>query len=69
MLAFVSPRHDLSSSDVLILFMVVIFSLASFFVKWPDTPVEPSSIAGAMYYMCDTSVTDRFEGLSTLSKM
>ncbi|KAI1294489.1 hypothetical protein F5Y03DRAFT_314772 [Xylaria venustula] len=48
-------------------FMVLIL-LASFFIKWPDMPVEPSTIAGALYYVCDTSVVDRFEGLSTLDK-
>ncbi|KAI1155708.1 hypothetical protein F4825DRAFT_468065 [Nemania diffusa] len=42
--------------------------LASFFVKWPDMPVEPGTIAGAMYYVCNTSAVDMFEGLSTLSK-
>ncbi|KAI0431072.1 hypothetical protein F5Y09DRAFT_330596 [Xylaria sp. FL1042] len=48
-------------------FMLLIL-LASFFVKWPDMPVEPSTIAGAMYYVCDSSVIDRFDGLSTLDK-
>jgi hypothetical protein len=42
--------------------------LASFFVKWPDIPVEPGTIAGAMYYVCSTSAADLSEGLSTLSK-
>ncbi|TGJ78783.1 hypothetical protein E0Z10_g9980 [Xylaria hypoxylon] len=48
-------------------FMVLII-LSSFFVKWPHMPVDPSTIAGAMYYICDTSVVGRFEGLSTLDK-
>ncbi|KAI0451706.1 hypothetical protein F5B21DRAFT_485820 [Xylaria acuta] len=42
--------------------------LASFFVKWPDMPIGPGTIAGAMYYVCNTSAVDIFEGLSTLSK-
>ncbi|KAI1422615.1 hypothetical protein F5Y12DRAFT_799419 [Xylaria sp. FL1777] len=48
-------------------FMVLIL-LSSLFLKWPDMPVEPSSIAGAMYYVCDTSVVEKFEGLSMLDK-
>lgn len=31
-------------------------------------PVEPSSIAGAIYYVCDPSVIDKFIGLSMLNK-
>ncbi|KAI0513066.1 hypothetical protein F5B22DRAFT_285910 [Xylaria bambusicola] len=48
-------------------FMLLIL-LASFFLKWPHMPVDPSTIAGAMYYVCDDSVVDKFEGLSTLNK-
>lgn len=48
--------------------LMVLILLASFFVKWPDMPVEPSTIAGALYYLCDTSVINRFEGLGTLDK-
>ncbi|KAI0100282.1 hypothetical protein GGR51DRAFT_358806 [Nemania sp. FL0031] len=40
--------------------------LVSFFIKWPDMPVGPGTIAGAMYYLCGT--TEMFEGLGTLSK-
>ncbi len=48
-------------------FMLLIL-LVSFFVKWPDMPVEPSTIAGAMYYVCDASVVDKFEEVSTLDR-
>ncbi|KAI0418768.1 hypothetical protein F5X98DRAFT_109463 [Xylaria grammica] len=48
-------------------FMILII-LSSFFVKWPDMPVNPSTIAGAMYYVSDISVVDKFEGLSTMDK-
>ncbi|KAI1174676.1 hypothetical protein F4777DRAFT_553047 [Nemania sp. FL0916] len=48
--------------------LMVLILLASFFVKWPNMPVDPNTIAGAMYYVCNTSVLDRFEGLSLLDK-
>ncbi|KAI0436109.1 hypothetical protein F4803DRAFT_543346 [Xylaria telfairii] len=55
-------------SAVGIMSFMVLILLASFFVRWPDMPIEPSSIASAMYYVCDTNVADKFEGLSTLNK-
>lgn len=41
---------------------------ASFFVKWPHMPVDPSTVAGSMYYVCDSWMLYSFEGLSTLKK-
>jgi len=41
---------------------------ASFFVSWPHMPVDPSTIAGAMYYVCDSKMLSSFEGLSVLPK-
>ncbi|KAI1121734.1 hypothetical protein F5Y10DRAFT_288177 [Nemania abortiva] len=52
-----------------IMSLMVLILLGSFFVRWPDMPVNPSTIAGAMYYVCDTSLVEKFEGLSTLSRM
>jgi len=51
---------------VLSLMWAVVF--ASFFVKWPHMPVDPSTIAGAMYYVCDSRMLAGFEGLSVLPK-
>ncbi|KAI1421260.1 hypothetical protein F5Y12DRAFT_768672 [Xylaria sp. FL1777] len=48
-------------------FMILIIAV-SFFIKWPYMPVDPSSIAGAMYYIHDSSMLDKFEGLGTLKK-
>ncbi|KAJ3555362.1 hypothetical protein NPX13_g10369 [Xylaria arbuscula] len=53
---------------VAIISMMLLVLLISFFLKWPHMPVDPSSIAGAMYYVCDNSVIDKFEGLSTFDK-
>ncbi|KAI0204021.1 hypothetical protein F4808DRAFT_448795 [Astrocystis sublimbata] len=51
-----------------IMSLMLLLLLVSWFLKWPHMPVDPSSIAGAMYYVCDDSVADRFEGLSTVNK-
>jgi hypothetical protein len=40
----------------------------SFFVKWPHMPADPSTVAGSMYYVCDSWMLYSFEGLSTLKK-
>ena len=42
--------------------ILVIF--ASFLVKWPCMPVDPSSIAGSMYYVYDSPMINDFNGLS-----
>ncbi|OIW28788.1 hypothetical protein CONLIGDRAFT_632999 [Coniochaeta ligniaria NRRL 30616] len=42
--------------------------VASFFVKWPHLPVDPSTVAGCMYYVCDSWMLYSFEGTSTLKK-
>jgi hypothetical protein len=41
---------------------------ASFLVRWPHMPVDPSTVAGRMYYVCDSWMLYGFEGLSTLGK-
>ncbi len=39
---------------VAVLGLMVLVVVASFFVRWPHMPVDPSTIAGAMYYVCDS---------------
>ncbi|KAJ2981097.1 hypothetical protein NUW58_g4710 [Xylaria curta] len=51
-----------------IMSFMLLMLFVSFFLKWPHMPVNPGSIAGAMYYVCDNSVIDKFEGLSTFDK-
>lgn len=48
-----------------IMWLVVV---GSFFVSWPHMPVDPSTIAGAVYYVCDSWMLWSMEGLSTLPK-
>ncbi|KAH8685043.1 hypothetical protein BGZ61DRAFT_323522, partial [Ilyonectria robusta] len=49
-----------------VLLLMVLTIVGSFFVKWPDMPVDPRSIAGAMYYVCDSSIADEFAGIARL---
>ncbi|KXH45929.1 hypothetical protein CSAL01_09157 [Colletotrichum salicis] len=53
------------SITILVLMMVAVG--ASLFIKWPEMPVDPRSIAGAMYYVSESRMPDDFEGLSQLS--
>ncbi|KAI1135786.1 hypothetical protein F5Y05DRAFT_415786 [Hypoxylon sp. FL0543] len=51
-----------------ILGIMVLVVVGSFFVTWPHMPLDPSTIAGAMYYVCDSWMLTRFEGLSTMTR-
>ncbi|KAK4044078.1 hypothetical protein C8A01DRAFT_43014 [Parachaetomium inaequale] len=42
--------------------------VGSFFIRWPHMPVDPSTIAGAVYYVCDSWILWSLEGLSRLGK-
>ncbi|KAI1741041.1 hypothetical protein F4680DRAFT_447408 [Xylaria scruposa] len=64
---FLVSQLSIWTSVGIMSFMLLIL-LTSFFVKWPNMPVKPGTIAGAMYYVCNTSTVDMFESLSTLGK-
>ncbi|KAK0702195.1 hypothetical protein B0H67DRAFT_676274 [Lasiosphaeris hirsuta] len=36
------------------------------FVKYPDMPIDVGSLAGQIYYLCDSEVLDDFQGISLL---
>jgi len=42
--------------------------VGSFFLTWPYLPADPTTIAGAMFYVCDSRMLRSFEGLSPLEK-
>ncbi|KAK4457627.1 hypothetical protein QBC42DRAFT_300979 [Cladorrhinum samala] len=42
--------------------------VGSFFVSWPHMPVDPSTIGGAMYYVCDSWMLWSLEGFSMLNR-
>ncbi|KAK1833868.1 hypothetical protein QBC39DRAFT_424624 [Podospora conica] len=41
---------------------------ASFFVRYPPMPVDPRTIAGAMYYVSQSQMLNDFAGISQLNK-
>lgn len=54
------------SITILALMILVIFY--SFFIQWPHMPVDPRTIAGAMFYVCDSGMLGTLEGISTRGK-
>lgn len=54
---------------VSILGLMVLTLAASFLIKWPHLPVDPRTVAGAMYYVCDSNMLETLAGMSTLGKM
>ncbi|EFQ33947.1 uncharacterized protein GLRG_09091 [Colletotrichum graminicola M1.001] len=54
-------------ASISILALMLATLVASLFTKWPDMPVDPRSIAGAMYYINESRMLEDFEGLSKLS--
>ncbi|WYZ44869.1 hypothetical protein EsH8_VIII_000185 [Colletotrichum jinshuiense] len=53
--------------SVSIMAFMILTLAASLFIKWPEMPVDPRSIAGAMYYVNESRMLDDFEGLSKLN--
>ena len=53
---------------IVILGHMVVVLVGSVWVRQPRIPVEPTSIAGCMYLICDSAMTRDFEGLSTVAK-
>lgn len=47
--------------------MIAVIS-ATFLVRWPYLPVDPSTVAGAMFYVCDSHMLETFEDLSRKDK-
>jgi hypothetical protein len=54
-----------SSIGILVIMWLVVFS--SFFKRWRHMPVDPTTVAGSMYYICDSAMLTYFEGTSRLN--
>src|SRR3569833_336431 len=63
----ISPVISARITSVLLFFMLVTLG-ASFFIRWPYLPVDPRSIAGAMYYVTDSYLISSFDGVSLLDR-
>ncbi|KAH7039858.1 uncharacterized protein B0I36DRAFT_390639 [Microdochium trichocladiopsis] len=55
--------------SVAIMSVMALTLILSFVVKWPHMPLDPSTIAGTMYYVCDSWMLDGFEGCGGLSRL
>lgn len=45
-------------------FLTLVLGYGTLFVKYPHMPIDPGSVAGKMYYLCDSDVLHDFQGLS-----
>ncbi|KAI7781030.1 hypothetical protein LA080_015264 [Diaporthe eres] len=54
--------------SISILALMVLVILYSFLVRWPHMPVDPRTIAGAMFYVCDSWMLGTMEGMATVGK-
>lgn len=54
------------SISILALTIIVVAGL--FLVEWPPLPVDPSTIAGAMFYIFDSQIVHTFDGLACKTK-
>lgn len=50
--------------SIAILILMIIVLGGSLAIRWPHMPVDPRTIAGAMYYLCDSCMLDSFDGLA-----
>ncbi|KAM0235018.1 hypothetical protein ACHAP5_009831 [Fusarium lateritium] len=63
-----SEAHEYCSRlSIGILLVMVIAMLCSLLVKWPDLPVDPRSLAGALWYVADAPWVRGLEGVAAMS--
>lgn len=54
--------------SISILAFMILVILYSFCIRWPHMPVDPRTIAGAMFYVCDSWMLGAMDGMATLEK-
>ena len=54
--------------SVAVLALMIAVVSASFLIRWPHMPVDPRTIAGALFYVCDSWMLDGLEGLAAVDK-
>ena len=47
-----------------ILILMVLAVSTSFLIAWPHMPVDPRTVAGALYYVCDSWMLSTMDGLA-----
>ncbi|CAM1510196.1 Fc.00g005310.m01.CDS01 [Cosmosporella sp. VM-42] len=43
--------------------LMLLTLIGSFFIRFPNMPIDPRSIAGSMYYVSESAMVDQFSGL------
>ncbi|KAI1378655.1 hypothetical protein F4677DRAFT_373943 [Hypoxylon crocopeplum] len=51
----------------ILVYMIAVL-VGSFFVRWPQLPIDPTTIFGMMYYVCDSPIIHNFQGLGALER-
>lgn len=54
--------------SISILCLMILVLVSSFFITWPHMPVDPRTVAGAMFYVCDSWMLETLQGMSTMAK-
>ena len=49
---------------VAILFILLLVAATSFRVQWPHMPLDPTTVAGAVYYTSDPTMSSSVKGMS-----
>jgi len=63
-----AQKFGIFGSIGILAFMIIVV-VGSFAVKWPYLPVDPSTMAGTMYYVYDSaSVLGAFEGTALMDR-
>ncbi|KAF4980303.1 hypothetical protein FZEAL_3674 [Fusarium zealandicum] len=66
-LSQVRISHDICVRiSVGILALMALTIMISFIIRWPDMPVDPRSVAGAMYYVSESVMVDHFSGMASM---
>ena len=62
--------HEVSTWTAIscLAFLTLVLAYGTLFVKYPHVPIDPSSVAGRMYYLCDSDVMLDFQGMSRMSE-
>jgi hypothetical protein len=67
-LAQTLESHDVCTYLSLGILSIMILTLAgSFFMRWPAMPVDPRTVAGALWYVCESRMLDDFDGMALLN--
>lgn len=63
-----SEAHEICSRLSIGILLIMVFAmLSSLLVKWPDLPVDPRSLAGALWYVADAPWVRGLEGVAAMS--